>query len=405
MTNFSLKAQSSKARRGILHTRSGDVQTPVFMPVATRSAIKGAVSFQELEDLGADICLGNTYHLFLKPGDDLIAKMGGLHDFMNWDKPILTDSGGFQVFSIKQKKITDDGVYFNSHIDGKRFYLDAEKSIDIQHNLEADIIMAFDECPPSRLEEKEEHKAIKAEMGEKAFAKKQERKLYFKVRKAVERTTAWAERSLRAHWSKYSQDLVPTQRPQIFGIIQGGCFPDLRKRSLKEITNLPFDGFAMGGLAVGEPPAAMYKVLEEIVPDMPKEKPRYLMGVGTPTDLIEAVGRGIDMFDCVLPARNARHGLAYTWEGPVRITNETWALSKDPISKTCGCPVCQGGFSRSYLRHLMLVGEDLGKRYLTIHNLHFYQELMQTMREKIEAGEFEDWKEEVLGSWNKNLGI
>ena len=386
--NFELKKTNEKARAGILKTRRGDIQTPIFMPVATRSAIKGAVSFEELKELGAEVCLGNTYHLFLRPGDDLIAKFGGLHEFMKWDKPILTDSGGYQVFSIEKKKITDDGVTFNSHIDGKKFYLDAEKSIDIQHNLGADIIMVFDECPPSRLKNPAN-----------ISAEKLERKLYFKVKKAVERTTAWAKRSLIAHEKKYPQTLSPTERPQLFGIVQGGCFPDLRKKSLKEITAMNFDGFAMGGLAVGEPPAKMYEVLEEIVPDMPKDKPRYLMGVGTPTDLIQAVSRGIDMFDCVLPARNARHGLIYTWDGPVKISNAKWKSSKEVIDSSCRCSVCSGGFSRGYLNHLIKVGEDLGKRYLTIHNLYFYQDLMRTMREKIISGEFEEWKNEVLKRW------
>lgn len=398
--NFELESTSGKARAGLLKTRRGEIETPVFMPVATRSAIKGAVSFQELDDTGAQICLGNTYHLFLRPGDNLIAKFGGLHKFMKWDKPILTDSGGFQVFSIQKKKITDDGVYFNSHIDGTRFYLDAEKSIDIQHNLEADIIMAFDECPPSKLSMNDELRVIKKEIGDMAFVKKQERKLYFKIKKAVERTTVWAQRSLDAHWGKYPQTLSPVERPQIFGIIQGGCFPDLRKKSLKEITDMPFDGFAMGGLAVGEPPAEMYKVLETIVSDMPETKPRYLMGVGTPTDLIQAVSRGIDMFDCVLPTRNARHGTIYTWDGAVKISNLDHRESEVVLDPNCNCSVCAGGYSRGYLHHLIKVGEDLGKRYLTIHNLHFYQDLMRTMREKILAGEFEAWKDEVLERWS-----
>ncbi len=403
MENFELQKTDLLARTGLLKTRRGEVKTPVFMPVATRSAIKGAVSFQELSDLGASICLGNTYHLLLRPGDDLIAKLGGLHAFMKWDKPILTDSGGYQVFSIKKKKITDEGVYFNSHIDGKRFYIDAEKSIDIQHHLEADIIMAFDECPPSKLrlspEEKQSKMKIMGISDEALFEKKQNRKLYFKVKKAVERTTSWAQRSLDAHWKKYPISLSPTARPQIFGIIQGGCFPDLRAISCKAITQMPFDGFAMGGLAVGEPPKAMYEVLDKIVPTMPEEKPRYLMGVGTPTDLVEAVSRGIDMFDCVLPARNARHGLLYTWNGTVKISQKKMETIEAPIDENCGCSVCKEGLSRAYLHHLIKVGEDLGKRYLTIHNLYFYQDLMRTMRKKIETGSFQPWKNEILEQW------
>ncbi len=254
--------------------------------------------------------------------------------------------------------------------------------------------MAFDECPPSQLTINND------QLTEDEKKKKIERKLYFKIKKAVERTTAWAQRSIEAHKAKYDLEVAPTERPQLFGIIQGGCFPDLRKRSLAEITAMPFDGFAMGGLAVGEPPEKMYEVLSEIVPLMPEDKPRYLMGVGTPQDLIEAVSRGIDMFDCVLPARNARHGLVYTWAGPLRITNDQYSLSQEVIDSACGCPVCQGGFSRGYLRHLIHVGEDLGKRYLTMHNLYFYQDLMRTMRSKIEAEEFEEWKKKILGRWS-----
>ncbi len=384
--NFNLQKTSGKARAGILKTRAGDIQTPFFMSVATRAAIKAGVSMEDLDDVQAPVVLANTYHLHLKPGESVVAQMGGLHDFMKCDKPILTDSGGYQVFSIKRKKITDTGVWFNSHIDGKRIFIDAKRSIEIQHALGADMIMAFDECPPSRL----------PNFNPDGDLKKQERNLYFKVRKAVERTTEWAKISLDVHQKKYPLNLPATKRPQIFGIVQGGTFPDLREKSLAEITALPFDGFAMGGLAVGEPPEAMYKVLDEIAHKLPKPKPRYLMGVGSPIDLIEAVSRGIDMFDCVYPSRNARHGTVYTWNGQVRISNEKYALDKNPMAPNCGCPACVGGYSRGYIHHLIKVGEALGSRLVTLHNLYFYHDLMRTMREKILEGSFEKWKIEAV---------
>lgn len=383
MNNFDLQKKSGKARAGILKTRKGEIKTPVFMPVATRGAIKGGVSFDDMEKLGAQIVLGNTYHLFLRPNDEMIAKnFGDLHTFMNWQKPILTDSGGFQVFSIKNKKITEEGVFFNSHIDGTKFFLDAEKSMQIQLNLGADILMMFDECPPSKIPNPA-----------KISQEKIERKLFFKVLRAVEKTTKWGKRSLDYFDKKFSMKISAQERPQLFGIIQGGCFSELRKKSLKEITAMNFDGYALGGLAVGEPPAEMYKVLEEMCPQMPEKKPRYLMGVGTPEDLIEAVSRGIDMFDCVLPARNARHGMIFTSEGRLKIGNLQFREDTHVLDANCGCEVCaKKKLSRSYLHHLFRVGEDLAKKYLTIHNLYFYQNLMRTMRKKIQQDEFEKWK-------------
>lgn len=387
MNNFDLQKKSGNARTGILKTRKGDIKTPVFMPVATRGAIKGGVSFEDMENLKAQIVLGNTYHLFLRPGDEMIAKnFGDLHTFINWHKPILTDSGGFQVFSIKNKKITEDGVFFNSHIDGTKFYLDAEKSMQIQLNLGSDIVMMFDECPPSKIPNPAN-----------LSPEKINRKLFFKVLRAVEKTTKWGQRSRDYFDQKFSMKISPTERPQLFGIIQGGCFSELRKKSLKEITEIGFDGYALGGLAVGEPPAEMYKVLEEMAPQMPENKPRYLMGVGTPEDLIEAVSRGIDMFDCVLPARNARHGMIFTSEGRLKIGNLQFREDTQVLDTNCGCEVCaKKKLSRAYLHHLLRVGEDLGKKYLTIHNLYFYQDLMKTMRQKIETDEFEKWKTETL---------
>ncbi len=370
--NFEIQKTENHARAAILKTRRGNIETPFFMTVATRGAVKGAVSVDDLEQMKAPILLGNTYHLALRPGDDLIAKCGGLHEFMKWEKPILTDSGGFQVFSLRRKKITDEGVKFRSHIDGAEFFLDPEKSIEIQHNLGADIIMAFDECPPNVPK-------------------------FHKIRRAVERTTAWAKRSYEYHFSKFSQDLPATVRPQIFGIIQGGSFPELREKSMNEITAMPFDGFAFGGLAVGEPTEKMYEVLEEFTNKLPTDKPRYLMGVGTPQDLLEAISRGIDMFDCVMPMRNARHGTIFTSKGILKIGNQKYRDDLRVLDEECNCEVCAGKkYSRAYLRHLLNVGEHLGARLLTIHNLHYFHELMRTAREKILVGEFEIWKKEVL---------
>ncbi len=369
---FTHQYQDGKARVGVLQTPHGNIDTPVFMPVATRGAIKGAVGFDELEKLGAQISLGNTYHLHLKPTSKLIQKMGGLHHWERWNKPILTDSGGFQVFSIQGKKITNNGVWFNSHINGDLFYLDAETSMQIQIELGSDILMAFDECPPNVPN-------------------------FTAIEKAVNKTTAWAKRSIEYFEMQYPLHIPTTERPQLFGIIQGGSFPELRQKSLKEITALPFDGFAMGGLAVGEPPEEMYKVLDDIVEYMPKEKPRYLMGVGTPVDLLEAVERGIDMFDCVLPARNARHGSVFTENGVIKIKNAKFSDDTSVLDPNCKCEVCaEKKCTRSYIHHLLKVGEDLGKKYATIHNLFFYQELMKKARIAIREKRFAEFKHNFL---------
>jgi len=369
--NFELTKTDGKARAGVLHTRRGSVQTPFFFSVATRGAIKAGVSVEDLESMGAPFLLANTYHLHLRPTSERIKKLGGLHEFTKWNGPILTDSGGFQVFSLKQKKITDEGVTFRSHIDGAKIFLDAKKSIQIQHNLDTDILMAFDECPPNVPN-------------------------FHKIRRAVERTTDWAEQSLKTHFKKYPQKLSPLKRPQIFGIIQGGCFPELRKRSLEEITAMPFDGFALGGLAVGETAEEMYKVLNEICPQLPVDKPHYLMGVGTPQNLLEAIERGIDMFDCVMPMRNARHGSIFTSRGVLRITNAEFAKDESVLDKDCKCAVCKKGYSRAYLHHLVRMNEALGARLLTIHNLSFYHQLMRDAREHIVKGDFAKWKKATL---------
>ncbi|MCF7918260.1 tRNA guanosine(34) transglycosylase Tgt [Candidatus Gracilibacteria bacterium] len=374
--NFVLEKTCGLARAGILKTRRGEVKTPFFLSVATRGAIKAGVSADDLMKMQAPVVLANTYHLHLRPTSECIAKLGGLHEYIKWDGPILTDSGGFQVFSLKRKKILDHGVEFRSHIDGELIFLDAKKSIEIQHNLGSDIIMAFDECPPNVPK-------------------------YHKIRQAVERTTQWAKESIDAHFAKYSSKLSLLKRPQIFGIVQGGSFSDLRQKSLEEITALPFDGFALGGLAVGETTAEMYRVLDEMVSQMPEQKPRYLMGVGTPENLLEAIDRGVDMFDCVMPMRNARHGTIFTWDGILKIENSCYQEDSSVLDKHCDCEVCHSKkYSRSYLRHLLLMKEALGMRLLTIHNLSFYHQLMRTSREKILTGEFKKWKKTMIKQFN-----
>lgn len=372
MNNFQLLKTNNTARAGILKTRRGEIETPFFFSVATRGTIKAGVTSDDLKKMQAPFVLANTYHLHLRPGSELVKECGGLHEFMKWDGPILTDSGGFQVFSIKRRKITDDGVYFNSHIDGQRFYIDAEKSIEIQNNLGADILMAFDECPPNVPN-------------------------FHKIRRAVERTTEWAKRSLEAHKKFVAARYNASDRPQLFGIIQGGSFSDLRQKSLEQILSLDFDGYALGGLAVGETAEVMYTVLDEMCPQMPESKPRYLMGVGTPANLIEAVSRGIDMFDCVMPMRNARHGTVFTLNGVLKIANAQYREDQGVLDPECDCEVCaEKGYSRAYLHHLFRVGEMAAGRFMTIHNLHFYHALMRRMRVEILAGSFEKWKEKAL---------
>lgn len=375
--NYDLKAQCGKARAGVFHTQHGSIETPFFFSVGTRAAIKAAVSMDDLKSIGAPALLCNTYHLFLRPGPEIVEQFGGLHKFARWDGPILTDSGGFQVFSLKSKKITDDGVWFRSHINGDKFFLDAKKSIETQHALGSDVIMAFDECPPNVPK-------------------------WHKIRKAVERTTEWAKQSLDTHFTKYDQKLSPKERPQIFGIIQGGCFEDLRKRSLEELTALPFDGYALGGLAVGETEQEMYTTLDQVTQDMPADKPRYLMGVGTPTNLLQAIKRGIDMFDCVMPMRNARHGTVFTSEGTLKISNAQYAEDHLPIDPQCPWDLGESkNYTRGYLHHLIRTGEDLGKRLLTLHNLAFYHGLLHEARTHIRAGDYDQWADEWIKKWKK----
>ena len=366
---FKLLKNEGTARRGELTTPHGTAQTPVFMNVGTQGAIKGAVSAHDLVDLGCQIELSNTYHLHLRPGDKLVKEMGGLHKFMKWDGPILTDSGGFQVFSLSGlRKIKEEGVTFASHIDGRKIFMGPEESMQIQANLGSDIAMAFDECVENPSP-------------------------YDYVKKSCERTLRWLERCKVEH-DKLNQapDAVNPQQ-MLFGINQGGTFPDLRVWHMKETAKIDCDGYAIGGLAVGEPAEVMYEIIEAVEPHMPQDKPRYLMGVGTPTNIIEAVARGVDMFDCVLPARNARHGKLYTWEGALNIKNEKYKNDDQPIDPKCNCPVCRS-FSRAYLRHLFVAGEMLAMRLAVMHNLHFYNELMAQIRLALDEGRFEEFRKE-----------
>jgi len=347
------QAEDSSARLGQLQLVHHLVDTPVFMPVGTQATVK-ALSSEDLYEIGAGIILSNTYHLYLRPGVDLIEKAGGLHGFMNWQRGILTDSGGFQVFSLsKLRQIRDDGVYFNSHIDGSRHFLTPETVMEIQQKLGADIAMCFDECSPYPCS-------------------------YQEAARAVERTTQWAERCQNAH----------NRRDQaLFGIIQGSVFPDLRETSARGLTALEFPGYAVGGLSVGEPKADMYAMLDLLDTMLPRDKPRYLMGVGAPEDLLEGVRRGIDMFDCVLPTRLARHGSAYTHEGRITVRNAGFADDFRPIDTECGCWVCRN-YSRAYIRHLIKAGEILAHRLLTYHNVYFLTKLMEEVRAAIAQDAF-----------------
>lgn len=366
---FKLLKTEGAARRGELTCAHGTAQTPVFMNVGTQGAIKGAVSAHDLKEIGCQIELSNTYHLHLRPGDKLVKEMGGLHKFMDWNGPILTDSGGFQVFSLSGlRKIKEEGVTFASHIDGRKIFMGPEESMQIQANLGSDIAMAFDECVENPSP-------------------------YAYVKQSCERTLRWLERCKVEH-DRLNQlpDAVNPQQ-MLFGINQGGIFPALRVWHMKETAKIDCDGFAIGGLAVGEPAETMYEIIEAVEPHMPKDKPRYLMGVGTPTNIIEAVARGVDMFDCVLPARNARHGKLYTWEGALNIKNETYKNDPRPIDPTCNCPVCRA-FSRAYLRHLFVAGEMLAMRLAVLHNLHFYNELMARIRQALDEGRFEEFRRE-----------
>ena len=364
---FKVLKQEGRARRGEFTTPHGVIQTPFFMNVGTAAAIKGGISSVDLKGLKTQVELCNTYHLHLRPGDDVIYKIGGLHKFMNWDKPILTDSGGFQVFSLaKLRKIKEEGVYFASHIDGKRIFMGPEESMRIQSHLASTIAMAFDEC----VENPSPREYVKA---------------------SVERTTRWLARC-KAEMARLNSDPATINRQQLlFAINQGGTYDDIRIEHMKEIAEMELDGYAVGGLAVGEPTEVMYHILDEVLPYAPTDKPRYLMGVGTPSNIIEGVYRGIDMFDCVMPSRNARHATIFTWNGIMHATNKCYELDERPLDPECDCPTCRN-FSRSYIRHLFKAGEQLGGRLAVQHNLYFYNTLMERIREALDEGRFEEFR-------------
>lgn len=364
---FELKENDGAARLGQLHTRHGSLPTPMFMPVGTAATVK-SLTPEDLEAMGAKIILGNAYHLYIRPGHKLIEEMGGLHKFMGWNGAILTDSGGFQVMSLSDlRKVTPNGVEFSSHLDGSRHFISPEISMEIQRALGSDIVMAFDECV--------KHPATREE-----------------VRRSMAITTDWEKRS-RA---------VPLKPHQgLFGILQGGMYPDLRREHYEQLKDVDFEGWAIGGLSVGEPPALMYEVLDSAVPLLPQDKVRYLMGVGTPEDLVEAVYRGVDIFDCVMPTRNARNGTLFTSVGKLHIKNAKFARDQDPLDPACGCYTCRK-YSRAYLRHLYVSGELLASRLNTIHNLHYYLSLMEQMRAAIAARKFADFRAGFYRSYAKS---
>lgn len=358
---FEVQGKSGEARAAKLKTHRGWIETPVFMPVGTKATVKGMLP-EELDGLGAQIVLGNTYHLHLRPGDDLINRLGGLHKFMNWQKPILTDSGGFQVFSLSQlNKVTEDGVEFRSHLDGSKCFLSPEKSMEIQMNLQADIVMAFDECLKYPATDDE----IKTSM------------------------------DLTLRWLKRSKAAMTRPEALLFGIVQGGLEYKLRMESMEQITSVDLPGYAMGGFSVGEPIELMHKLVKEVAPKMPANKPRYLMGVGTPLDLVLAVDAGMDMFDCVMPTRVARNGTLFTWQGRVSIKRAEYREDNSPLDPECDCYTCKN-YSKAYLRHLFLAGEMLSARLGTIHNLHFYINLMGQMRKHILEGTFPAFRDHCL---------
>jgi queuine tRNA-ribosyltransferase len=391
---FKLLKKSNRARRSEYVTSHGVIQTPVFMNVATQGAIKGALSSVDLMDIGCLVTLANTYHLHIRPGDELIKKQGGLHRFMSWDGPILTDSGGFQIFSLAGlRKISEDGVAFNSHVDGRRIFMSPEDSVRIQLNLGSDIIMAFDECVeiPSPRKYVEES----CERTYRWLVRcKDEMEKHNHQGRGIDPSAHGAGGWVPPASTAKGQSLCPdAQHPVLFGINQGAEFADLRVEHMKRIAGLDLPGYAIGGLAVGETTQQMYDLVEIVEEHMPPEKPRYLMGVGTPQNIVEAVARGVDFFDCVMPARNGRHGRLYTWsgEGSININNEQFKEDSYPIDESCDCPVCQK-FSRAYIRHLFKSGEMLAKRLAVLHNLYYYNTLMTRIREAIDNGTFEEFR-------------
>lgn len=368
---YNIVAQEGRAKSGILHTVHGVVETPVFMNVGTAAAIKGAVSTDDLQNIKTQVQLSNTYHLHVRPGDEVVKKLGGLHKFMTWDKPILTDSGGFQVFSLAGlRKIKEEGVYFQSHVNGQKIFMGPEESMQIQSNLASTIAMAFDECPSS--------------VDSREY-----------IQDSVERTTRWLERcQIKMKQLNESEGTI-NRKQLLFGINQGGVYEDIRIEHAKIISEMNLDGYAIGGLAVGESHEEMYRILDEVVPYLPKDKPTYLMGVGTPANILEGVERGVDFFDCVYPSRNGRHGHVYTNKGKLNLFNAKYELDDRPIEEGCACPACKS-YSRAYLRHLLKAKEMLGMRLAVLHNLYFYNTMMEEIRESIRAGRFAEYKREKL---------
>ena len=366
-----------RAKRSEFTTAHGTVQTPVFMNVGTAAAIKGAVSTEDLKQVGCQIQLSNTYHLHVRPGDEIIKKLGGLHQFMVWDRPILTDSGGFQVFSLASlRKIKEEGVYFNSHVDGRKIFMGPEQSMQIQSNLGSTIAMAFDECPSS--------------LADRSY-----------VQASVDRTTRWLLRCKAEMERLNGLDDTINRDQLLFGINQGAIFPDIRIEHAKRISDMDLPGYSIGGLAVGEPNEVMYNILDEVVPYLPKDKPTYLMGVGTPKDILEGVERGVDFFDCVYPSRNGRHGHLYTNKGTVRLLNAKYELDDRPIEEGCDCPTCRR-YSRAYIRHLLKAKEMLGMRLCVLHNLYFYNTMMEEIRDALDKGGFESYKKAKLAGMEEN---
>ena len=368
---YELIKRDGMAKRGRLTTVHGTIETPVFMNVGTAAAIKGGVSTDDLRQIKTQVELSNTYHLHVRPGDEVVKKLGGLHKFMNWDKPILTDSGGFQVFSLASlRKIKEEGVHFNSHIDGRKIFMGPEQSMQIQSNLASTIAMAFDECPSS--------------VADKKY-----------MANSVARTTRWLKRCKdeMARLNALPDTINPQQ--MLFGINQGGIYEDIRIEHAQQISELDLDGYAVGGLAVGESHEEMYRILDEVVPHLPTNTPPYLMGVGTPANILEAVDRGVDFFDCVYPSRNGRHGHVYTNHGKMNLFNAKYELDDRPIEEGCGCPACRS-YSRAYIRHLLKAKEMLGMRLCVLHNLYFYNTMMEEIRDAIDAGEYKAYKKRKL---------
>ena len=368
---YELLKQEGRAKRGILHTVHGDIQTPVFMNVGTVAAIKGAVSTEDLEQIKCQVELSNTYHLHVRTGDKLIREVGGLHKFMSWNRPILTDSGGFQVFSLAGlRRIKEEGVYFHSHIDGAKIFMGPEESMQIQSNLGSTIAMAFDECAPA--------------LADRSY-----------VEASVARTTRWLERCKTKMQQLNAEEGTVNCHQMLFGINQGAIYSDIRIDHAKRIAELDLDGYAVGGLAVGETHEEMYHILDETVPYLPLHKPTYLMGVGTPANILEGVERGVDFFDCVYPTRNGRHGHVYTNQGKINLFNAKFELDDRPIEEGCQCPACRN-YSRAYIRHLLKAKEMLGMRLCVLHNLYFYNTMMEEIRDAIDEGRFHFYKEEKL---------